>query len=44
MAGETRVGYDWQVLLDEKREAGDKEGRQQRLEQAKKDRSLRGFS
>lgn len=43
MAKETRIGYDWQVLLDEEREAGDKEGRQQRLEQAKKDRSLRGF-
>lgn len=43
MAKETRVGYDWQMLLDEEREAGDKEGRQQRLEQAKKDRSLRGF-
>lgn len=43
MARETRAGYDWQVLLDEEREAGDKEGRQLRLEQAKKDKSLRGF-
>lgn len=43
MARETRIGYDWQVLLDEEREAGDKEGRQLRLEQARKDRSLRGF-
>lgn len=43
MAKETRVGYDWQVLLDEEMDAVDKEGRQRRLEQAKKDRSLRGF-
>lgn len=43
MARETRVGYDWQLLLDEEVDAVDKEGRQRRLEQAKKDRSLRGF-
>lgn len=43
MASETRVGYDWQMLLDEEREASDKEGRLLRLEQARKDRSLRGF-
>lgn len=43
MADETRVGYDWQMLLDQERDAADKEGRQQRLEQARKDRSLRGF-
>ena len=43
MARETRVGYDWQMLLDEEVDAVDKEGRQRRLEQAKKDRSLRGF-
>ncbi|KRC14825.1 hypothetical protein ASE31_08765 [Acidovorax sp. Root217] len=43
MAKETRVGYDWQVLLDEEMDAVDKEGRQRRLEQARKDRSLRGF-
>lgn len=43
MARETRVGYDWQLLLDEEVDAVDKEGRQRRLEQARKDRSLRGF-
>lgn len=43
MARETRVGYDWQMLLDEEVDAVDKEGRQRRLEQARKDRSLRGF-
>lgn len=43
MAKETRGGYDWQVLLDEEMDAVDKEGRQRRLEQARKDRSLRGF-
>lgn len=43
MAKETRVGYDWQVLLDEEMDAVDKEGRQRRLEQARRDRSLRGF-
>lgn len=43
MATETRVGYDWQMLLDQEREAADREGRLLRLEQARKDRSLRGF-
>ena len=43
MARETRVGYDWQMLLDEERDAVDRAGRQARLEQAQKDRSLRGF-